>query len=275
VCLIKQYRIILNSIIQYHLKTKVSRVFAVFVDLSAAFDSIDHQKLWDKLVAIGLSSKFIKTIQNIYCHVKAKIRTQYGESEYFPLEKAVLQGETLSPKLFTFFMEDLVTTLHNSDIPSIKVHLADIHLLMYADDIVILASNPIDLQSKIELVENFFCRNDLTVNLDKTKMVIFRNNNRRKLNQPLVYCNDETIEVVDKYTYLGVTSYGKIDYNEMCNNFVNKALVAEKNLFSLFYKSKIKTLDSRIKLFDSMVKSVLMYCSNIWDISVTQRLTLY
>jgi len=56
---------VLNSVIQYHLQSKNNRLFALFIDLSAAFDSIDHQKLWHKLVKIGLSSKFISVIQNI------------------------------------------------------------------------------------------------------------------------------------------------------------------------------------------------------------------
>jgi hypothetical protein len=80
-------------------------------------------------------------VPTIYRNAKAKIRTSFGESDYFPIQKELLQGECSSAKLFTLFMDDLVTILHQSDIPAVKIASKNIHILMYASDIVVLASN--------------------------------------------------------------------------------------------------------------------------------------
>jgi hypothetical protein len=49
----------LNAIIQNHLKNKKNVMYALFIDLSKAFDSVNHMKLWNKLASIGISTKFI------------------------------------------------------------------------------------------------------------------------------------------------------------------------------------------------------------------------
>jgi hypothetical protein len=69
----------------------------------------------------------------------------HGESDGFKLENEVLQKESRSPKLFTIFME-VVEILDQSDIPTLKVAAEDIHLLLYADNILNIAANAFDLQ---------------------------------------------------------------------------------------------------------------------------------
>jgi hypothetical protein len=88
------------SAVQYNVSRR-RKVFALFVGLSKAFDSVRHDKLWAKLYSmlllytpyfvnytIGIRSKFIKIAQALYGNAKAKIRTCYGESNYFPLKNS-------------------------------------------------------------------------------------------------------------------------------------------------------------------------------------------
>ncbi|OXA43511.1 Neuroligin-2 [Folsomia candida] len=82
---------VLNSILQNNLRNRKGKVYALFVDLRAAFDRIQHDKLWFKLKRAGLSDKMLKVIKDIYSKAKAKIRTSDGESNFFPFKKAVLQ----------------------------------------------------------------------------------------------------------------------------------------------------------------------------------------
>jgi hypothetical protein len=70
--------------------------------------------------------------------------------------------------------------LNNSNISSIKIGKSDLHMLLYADDMVLADADADDLQEKIRLVEKYFVDNGLTVNLQKTKVVAFQNGNRRR-----------------------------------------------------------------------------------------------
>jgi hypothetical protein len=246
-------------------------LYALFIDLSKAFDSFNYQMLWGRLESIGLSTKFINVIKCMYANARGVVRTSKGYSGSFAFEKGVLQGETLSPRLFTIVMDQLVDILHSSNIPALKIASKDIHILLYADDIVVLATNVFDLQDKIELIRSFFTRNRLEVNLGKTKLVIFKDG-RRKKRRPNVYWGDNLIEIVDNYTYLGVTFYENCSFNETCNNFLNKAKCAESQLHKLVYKSSMKSLSCRISLFNSLVRSIIMYCAPIWGIKLVDKL---
>jgi hypothetical protein len=147
-------------------------------------------------------------------------------------------------------------------------------MLIYADDIILLAYNPFDLQDKINVLKKYFEDNDLIVNLGKTKIVIFRNGNY-KFNKPKIFWGEQEVEFVESYTYLGVPLYGNMNYGQTCNDFIQKAKGAQTQLFSLFYKSRIKTLDSRLRLFQALTKSVLMYCSHLWGIDFCHRLVVF
>jgi hypothetical protein len=88
----------LNAALQTNVSKK-RKVFALFTDLSEAYDSIRHHKLWSKLYDIGLSSKFILNIQYIHQNAKAKVRTAFRHSNFFSLIISVFQGEALNLKL--------------------------------------------------------------------------------------------------------------------------------------------------------------------------------
>jgi len=90
------------------------------------------------------------------------------EINVFKLLNGILQGESLSPKLFSLFIEDLVTLLNNSDINAVKIFNALLHTLLFADDMVVLAYNAHEMQEKINLVSKYFKENDLCINMDST-----------------------------------------------------------------------------------------------------------
>jgi hypothetical protein len=207
----------LNAILQNRLSSKKGRVYALFIDLSKAFDTIKHEHLWSRLNEIGISSKFISFIKHLYSNVNAKIRTPFGESEFFPFQIGVLQGASLSPKLFTLFLDEIVDILYQSNIPSLKRAAMDLHILLYADDIVLLANNAVELQCKIELLRTFFNDRGMNVNIDKTKCVVFGMRKCKKSSIPLLFWGDHIIEVVDKYKYLGVTFHYNLNYHSEAN----------------------------------------------------------
>jgi hypothetical protein len=261
---------VLNAVLQANV-SKRRKVFALFIDLSKAFDSIRHDMLWSKLHKIGLSNKFIANIQALYSHARAKIRTRFGQSCTFPLNNSVFHGETLSPKLFTLFIEDIVNILRNAGVSSLKIGKAEIDILLYADDMIVLAYNSFDLQTKINVLAKYFIDNNLQINLDKTKIVVFRLGNSKYV-KPKVFWEDHVIDIVDSYTYLGVPLYGKMLYAKTADDLIVKGKRALRDVFSLFSKAKINNLSVRLTLFESLAKSVVMYGYHIWGINFTDKL---
>jgi len=264
----------LNTAIQIHTRKK-KKMYALFVDLSMAFDSVDHNKLWSKMRDIGISSKVITFVQKIYTGAKAKVRTPEGESDFFQIKRGILQGETLSPFLFTLFMEDIVKKMEESSTVPLAIGNANVHILLFADDISLLARNSFDLNDKIRILKKFFEENNLKINLKKTNVLRFHTG-RDKNNLPEIRWGDEEqIEYADEYKYLGVTFKAKVNPTTMADQFIRKGKMASEYVFKLFYNGKIQTLQSRLLIYNSLCKSVLLYCVQFWGLFNLKRLEVF
>lgn len=259
---------VLSTAIQVNL-ARGRRVYALFVDMSQAFDTVNHEWLWNKLKVKGLSDKIINTIKAIYKMARAKIKTTYGISETFPIQKGVLQGETMSSILFNIYLEDLVEQLSNSDTIPIKAMKAIIHILLYADDIILLAYSIGELQKKINVLHAYCTRLGLRVNLNKTKYMIFSSRKDRSTELPI--WGSIKIERVCSYVYLGVNLTEIPNFLSAKNLFFSKANIAAVNLHSLIYCSKMNNFSSQLVLYNSLVRSTLSYCSEVWGLAFSEH----
>ena len=81
----------------------------VFLDLKAAFDSVDRSVLLSTLVSQGMPLKFVNIIRSLYLQTSGRVRV-YGElSKSFPTTSGVRQGCPLSPFLFNLVMDVVMT----------------------------------------------------------------------------------------------------------------------------------------------------------------------
>ena len=105
---------------QFAYKKKNSTLDAVFVlssliyhslqksnVLCAFIDSIDIHVLYAKLMGYKISVKMLNMIVNIYSNVKSKVRTEGDSTGTFNLWMGIMQGECLSPSLFSMYLNDI------------------------------------------------------------------------------------------------------------------------------------------------------------------------
>ena len=76
-------------------------------------------------------------------------------------------------------------------------------MLLYADDIVFFANSPEELQLELELLSDYCKRWKLTINVSKTKVLIFRNGGMLPGDMSFNY-NGTPLEIVKSFKYLGV-----------------------------------------------------------------------
>uniref|UniRef100_A0A1Y1LAD0 Reverse transcriptase domain-containing protein n=1 Tax=Photinus pyralis TaxID=7054 RepID=A0A1Y1LAD0_PHOPY len=104
---------VLNAIIFNNIRLKKQRMYALFVDFKKAFDSIQHDLLWQKLSQTGISAKLIRLIKGFYSKATLQIEQEGRLSEVINITKGVLQGDVLSPLLFSLFTADMEAFLKN------------------------------------------------------------------------------------------------------------------------------------------------------------------
>lgn len=96
-----------------------------------------RKSLFYKLSRYGISSKIIKLLTNIYTGSRSAVWNGEELSEYFNTESGLKQGCLLSPLLFTLYLNDM----HDHIQGGIIMDNLNIKLLMYADDIVMIADD--------------------------------------------------------------------------------------------------------------------------------------
>ena len=94
-------------------------------------------------------------------------------SPAFHCSKGVRQGCNLSPLLFSLFISDLESYLTTNNSGSIQLGKKKARLLLFADDLALLADSHTGLQASINLLEEYCLTWDLKINIDKTKTVSF------------------------------------------------------------------------------------------------------
>ena len=117
----------LNSIISKTLSKK-KRLYCAFVDFKCAFDSVNRCKLWFKLSKISIRGKLLNVIYSMYSNVRSKVAVDGFESEYFSNVQGLMQGEVLSPILFSLYMNDFEMNFLRSG--SIPVECLDMNLFL-------------------------------------------------------------------------------------------------------------------------------------------------
>ncbi|UYV71607.1 hypothetical protein LAZ67_8003842 [Cordylochernes scorpioides] len=169
----------LLSLIQLTLRRKRRKLYAFFVDLKKTFDTVPHSLLWSKLGELGLDFRFVNLIRNYFEQMTTTVRWNGLFTEPFKIRSGVLQGEPLSPYLFILFVTDLINIFNDSTLPGIYLpNFGTVHLLMYADDIILIGESKINLQIKINMLKEYFETNHLTLNESKSKIMVFRNGGR-------------------------------------------------------------------------------------------------
>ena len=117
-----------------------------------------------------MSSRLLNTIRSFYSAATACVSLPHGATPSIPIRNGVLQGDTLSPLLFSLFMHDIDdyfrATLPNLQGVSLS-HATDINCLLYADDLVLLATSPVQLTLLLRGLSSYTELNDLVINTEK------------------------------------------------------------------------------------------------------------
>ena len=92
-----------------------------------------------------------------------------------------MQGECLSPFIFTMYANDFEAELAVNGIEGINIGMLNVNILLYADDIILLSKTPETPQKALSVLEEYCMEWKLKVNTDKTKSVIFRKEERYQI----------------------------------------------------------------------------------------------
>lgn len=204
----------------------------------------------------------------MYEGIKSSVSINGENSPFFTCDCGVRQGENLSPVLFSLYLNDLESFLLHKNMSGITIDISDddimiylkLFTLLYADDTVLMADSPTELQNCLNAFSSYCNEWKLSINTEKTKILIFGARKKSNLQFKL---NNKIVEIVDKYKYLGVYFSQSGSFLNARKHIVQQAKKAMILLFTRINNLDIP-LDLQLKLFDHTVLPILTYACEIW-----------
>ena len=190
---------------------------AVFLDLSKAFDMIDHSLLQIKLTALGVRGRALAWFNNYLSGRTQSVNVNGTYSDTVDLSLGVPQGSVLGPLLFIVFINDLPSVVYFCKI----VLYADDTALFFADRNIQTIQTA--LQEDLNAMGEWFSLNRLLVNCDKTTVMLFGSEKHLARSQGLsLFLLGKLLELSNTVKYLGLTFVASMDWHEHINNISNK-----------------------------------------------------
>jgi hypothetical protein len=219
-------------------------------------------KLLLKLKHVGVGSLFYNLVKDMYLLQKARLCVKIGNqvTNSFTSNVCIHQGDVLSPNLFNIFINDLTYSFDETCDP-VNIGSKSLSCLLYADDLVLLSSSEKGLQNAVHKVSKYCKQWNLSINMNKTKVVVFNRGGR--VIKTNIKIDGQPIDSVKYYKYLGIcfSVGGKFTFAK--NELNQRGMKAVFKLQSLFKQSSpgIKT---SFHLFDHVIKPILLYGSDVW-----------
>lgn len=187
----------------------------------------------------------------------AIVQNNNNISKLFKTTIGVKQGGPLSPKLFSFYVEDLIKELELKRIGE-NTYGVYTGVVMYADDILLLTTSLEELQKAINTCERYGIKNEIKFNPDKTQFIIFgKKEKENKKKVPKMY--GEEIKKFEKIKYLGIYLNRKNNNNDQVETRIKSAFKASISIKKLECENEKLKVKIKTHLYKAFVRPVLTY----------------
>ena len=252
-----------------HYVQRGSHVFCAFIDFNKAFDNVDYWLLFCDLINNASDKSTYLAARLLaywYSNQKMYIRWQGCVSSPFSVGNGVRQGGILSPFLFRFYVRNIISTITGLGY-GCNVGGTFINMLMYADDMVLLAPSWNALQCMLNTLEAIVSSLSMTFNTRKSVCMVFNPVSRNKIvckSFPEFKLAGNSLNFVQQFKYVGHIIDNSMSDDADVDREIKKLFTRTNLLIRRFHKCSVTV---KTKLFRA-------YCLCFYDISLWTRYSM-
>lgn len=246
--------------------------YATYVDARKAYDTVWREKAYTNVYDSGVRGRLWRQLQQMHGNLTRRIRHPLGLTDPFDVERGVAQGAVESPWLYSNFIDGLAKELKNANL-GVWIAGRQVPLLMYADDVIVLANSQLELAQMNKIVSDFAYRNRFQFNGSKSAVMAFNVSRAQKATCEKTPWSlfGEKVKVVPHYTYLGVlVTENEASWKAHVNTAINKAKRRSADLLWICRQDKGIRPRTAATLWNSLVRPLLEYAADLWGGTVTK-----
>ena len=228
--------------------------FSICIDLSKAFDTLDHKILINKLQYYGIKDTALDLFQSYLSNRRQYVQIGNNKSDTTAITTGVPQGSILGPQLFIIYINDIIkfSTIF--------------HTIIYADDTTLVGkfrdfkicnghSLSENINYEITKLTDWLNVNRLSLNTKKTKLMIFHTP-QKKFDMPTIKINNTELEQQTHFNYLGIT----INKHTKWDGHVKKIAIKISKASGIIFKlNDVLPYNVLITLYNALILPHLTY----------------
>ena len=210
-----------------------SNVHCAMIDLSKAFDKVNHSLLIKLMAETSLPIQIVNTIRFMLMNTSTNVFVNNVATIDWQVTNGTRQGGIISPIKFSYFLNHIIDKVSDMDVGCTLAGERN-NILCYADDVCLLAPTPEALQTLIDVFIEEINISGLTINVDKCAYIVFKHKKSHEINS-VVTINSQNIKRVNEVKYLGIILSENNNISADITRITNCFLKQFNGLYAKFY----------------------------------------
>ena len=202
-------------------------------------------------------------IKKLNENITARLKTKYGLTREIKIRDSIRQGGVLSVNQYALLMDEISKeiTEHNlgTYLPSIDEVIG---CLLWMDDVVLISSNPKELQKMLDITSDIAGRYHIEFGKEKSKAMKIGGNK----DTPELKLGDMILEYTDKYKYLGEMLNNKTNMTDHIKSVKGKVEAAYQTILAIAGNNSFKGIELRViwELVECCITAIITYGAETW-----------
>lgn len=234
--------------------------FLCFIDVKKAYDTVWQDGLWWKLWQGGITGKVWRLLREWYKDMSSAVLVDGERTEMMSIGQGVKQGAISSPLLYSLFVNDAASMLEEMEV-GLRYEGRWMGLMLYADDMVLLARSGDELQRMIDLMVEFSHRWRFEMHAGKSEVMIVNEPPRGRQWR----LDGANMKTVAEFKYLGVEIQRNGRWDAVYKRLLQRAKHRADILMGMGMRAHAYSVETSNNLWHALVAPLLEYGTEVSD----------